>query len=96
MKSYKKKGNSQKNNTSSWKAYAFWQPTVEKPPLILTGIVRLHSTSNAPFAVVSPNRAYQISRTLGKEKKQKKKTKATSMQKKMCFSSLCKQRKLAV
>lgn len=74
MKSYKKKGNSQKNNTSSWKAYAFWQPTVEKPPLILTGIVRLHSTSNAPFAVVSPNRAYQISRTLGKEKKQKNKS----------------------
>lgn len=62
----KERSKVRKNNNESCKAHCFWHPTVEKPPLILTGIVCLHSTTNAPFTVVTPNRAYQISRTLGK------------------------------
>lgn len=65
-----KKERVRKNNNTSCKAHRFfvlffWHPTVEKPPLILTGIVCLHSITNAPFTVVTPNRAYQISHTLG-------------------------------
>lgn len=53
------------------KKNAFWHPTVEKPLLILTGIKCLHSTTNTPFAVVTPNGANQISHTLERGEKQR-------------------------
>ena len=48
------------------KHMVFGIPLWKNRLLILTGIVCLHSTTNAPFTVVTPNRAYQISHTLGK------------------------------
>lgn len=53
------------------KKNAFWHPTVEKPLLILAGIKCLHSTTNTPFAVVTPNGANQISHTLERGEKQR-------------------------
>lgn len=45
--------------------------TVEKPLLILTGIRCLHSTTNTPFTVATPNGANQISHTLERGEKQR-------------------------
>lgn len=59
---------SKERERRSCRAHGFCHPTVEKPRLILSGIVGLHSTTNAPFTVVTPNNAYQTSHTLRKNK----------------------------